>query len=79
MDKKKKLLTFGHCALLAGFVIMALACSDSDKEAFDRGWEYGRSLTSDACIDDLKADADTCYMTLPAYPDVADNTRTNNK
>lgn len=57
MEKKQnKFTVLGHCAAIALFVMTALASSSTQDvvrtidDAAD-GWQYGRSLTSDATDD----------------------------
>lgn len=79
MDKKKKIIIALHTSALAAFVVMALACGSSDKEAFENGWkvgeEIGRSIGSnDENMEWIKKDlSDSCGIVLPDCPEVAQN------
>lgn len=70
------------CSVLAAFIGMALACSNSDKESFKQGWEYGTEIgraaaggTSEATIDSMKAGLPDTYFITTDLPEVAENTR----
>lgn len=77
---KKTFRTLTYCCALAGFIGMALACSNSDKESLQQGWdigtEIGRSLAGDvseATVDSMKNDVPETIFTTPELPEVADN------
>ncbi len=72
----KKLSTIWQSLALLGFVLTALASTSAKdtinskefREGFERGWEFGRSLRSDATLDIQYLDSDSIDF---SHPDVA--------
>lgn len=74
---EKRFTTISQCLVLVGFALIAMSSSSMSsmnsqevKDAFDRGWEFGSSLRSDATLDIQYLDVDSISLT---QPDVAQN------
>lgn len=84
MEKgKRKIVQLGQCLVIIGFAIAALASSSARdtinspefKDGFDRGWEVGRRLSSDATPEIQNMELDSIYN---VQPDVAQNSESLN-